>query len=88
MAVYLAHGYTRKDPRLVPAQRRAVALGYRRPAVDDIDCDRGARTALGLSPSRDYVAVALYFPTRARARAFVDAYAPGVVGLGRILRID
>lgn len=73
--------YDLQDPGLERARARAEQAGYDEVGGGDIDCDQGAREALGLDPDRDYYAVALYFPDRPTAQQFVDAYEPGVVGI-------
>lgn len=50
----------------------------------DINCDQGAREALGLDPARDYYAIAVYFATAQDAQRFVDGYEPGVVGTAAV----
>jgi hypothetical protein len=83
--VYLAVERSRSAPELAQAKEELRNVGYR---VDEgllgIDCDRGAREALGLAPGVDYVAVAVYFQTRQEAQQFVDAFAPGVVGTAQV----
>jgi cytoskeletal protein RodZ len=46
----------------------------------DIDCTRGARAALRLDATADYMAVSVLFAAPAQAASFVAAYEPAVVG--------
>jgi hypothetical protein len=56
--------------QLAPVERRLLALGY--PASSgDLDCDQGARRALGV-PAAITSKVALYFGTEKDARAFAE----------------
>lgn len=86
-AVYLALPRVADDPKATAAERNVLAAGYDSSdiAYGPIDCDDGARAALGkagirLDPNVDYGTVKLFFSTRQNATAFVDAYQPGVIG--------
>ena len=70
------------EAKLQRAIADAEAVGYRDLGAADIDCDAGARAGLQLSADQKvkYLAVALFFRTEADAKAFVDAFEPGVVG--------
>ena len=91
-AVYLAVARVGDDGRpddpagdLDRARRQAAAAGYERDVGGgQVECDRGARAALGLDPGRDYYTVSIFFATRADAQQFVAAYEPGVVGTAEI----
>lgn len=78
-AVYLAVAYDAGDPELAQAQASAQAVGYAG-GIGDVQCETGAAEGLGLDPAKSYSAASVFFDTRADAQAFVDRYAPGVVG--------
>jgi hypothetical protein len=71
------------DPKIKAAESDLRNLGFE-PSVGGIDCDSGAKEALGLDPSRSYTDVTLYFASRADADMFVTLYDPGVVGTARV----
>ena len=72
-------------PELARARDELLKVGYSPgPGAPDIDCDKGAREALGLTPGVDYYAVAVYFRTGDEAQQFVDAFEPGVVGTAEV----
>jgi hypothetical protein len=71
------------DPKIMAAESDLRNLGFE-PSVGGIDCDSGAKEALGLDPSRSYTDVALYFAARADADMFVTLYDPGVVGTAKV----
>ena len=72
-------------PELARAREELLKVGYSPgPGAPDINCDKGAREALGLTPGVDYFAVAVYFRTRHEAEQFVDAFEPGVVGTAEV----
>ena len=83
-AVYLAVAYDGSDPELARAYAQAREVGYSGVGIGDVACDQGAGEALGLDPARAYSRVAVYFPDRATAQQFVDAYEPGVVGIADV----
>jgi hypothetical protein len=58
------------SPQLAPVERRLLALGYP-VSSGDLDCDQGARRALGV-PTAITSKVALYFGTEKDARAFAE----------------
>jgi hypothetical protein len=72
-----------RDPKVKAAEADLRNLGFE-PSVGGIDCDSGAKEALGLDPSRSYTDVALYFATRSDADMFVTLYDPGVVGTAKV----
>lgn len=67
----------------VTARAEAKAAGYET-GTGDIDCDQGARAALKLDKSADYMGTSIFFATAALAKQFVDAYQPGVIGTAPI----
>ena len=71
------------DSKIKAAESDLRNLGFE-PSVGGIDCDSGAKEALGLDPSRSYTDVALYFASRADADMFVNLYDPGVVGTAKV----
>ncbi|MGH2828301.1 MAG: hypothetical protein ACRDKF_15180 [Actinomycetota bacterium] len=71
------------EPKIEAAESDLRNLGFE-PSVGGIDCDSGAKEALGLDPSRSYTDVALYFASRADADRFVTLYDPGVVGTAKV----
>lgn len=71
------------DSKIKAAESDLSDLGYE-PSVGGIDCDSGAKEALGLDPLRSYTDVALYFASRADADMFVTLYDPGVVGTAKV----
>ncbi|MDQ4057648.1 MAG: hypothetical protein M3124_00825 [Actinomycetota bacterium] len=71
------------DSKIRAAESDLRNLGFE-PSVGGIDCDSGAKEALGLDPSRSYTDVALYFASRADADMFVTLYDPGVVGTAKV----
>jgi len=71
------------DPKIKAAESDLRNLGFE-PSVGGIDCDSGAKEALGLDPSRSYTDVTLYFASRADSDMFVTLYDPGVVGAARV----
>jgi hypothetical protein len=72
-----------REPKVKAAETDLRNLGFE-PSVGGIDCDSGAKEALGLDPSRSYTDVALYFATRSDADMFVTLYDPGVVGTAKV----
>ncbi len=79
----VVRGTDARKGKITQAARAVRGLGFE-PSVGDVNCDRGAKEALGLAAGRNYVAVALYFHTQEQARRFVDAYKPEVVGVARV----
>ncbi len=71
------------DPKIKAAESDLRNLGFE-PSVGGIDCDSGAKEALGLDPARSYTDVTLYFATRADADMFATLYDPGVVGTAKV----
>ncbi len=83
--VYVAVERTPTAPEIAQAKRDLQNAGYSvGPGTADINCDQGAREALGLDAQRDYYSVALYFRTTQQAKQFVDAFQPGVVGTAEV----
>ncbi len=79
--VYVAVEQNYSAPELAAAKEELRKVGYSVGAgATDINCDQGAREALGLKPGVEYVSVVVYFRTRQEAQQFVDAFPPGVVG--------
>jgi len=81
--VYFVVEESAQDPKVKAAETDLRNLGFE-PSVGGIDCDSGAKEALGLDPSRSYTDVALYFATRSDADGFVTLYDPGVVGMAKV----
>jgi hypothetical protein len=80
-AVFVAVERTSSAPELAHAKEELRKAGYRvSPGAGDINCNQGAREALGLTPGVDYFVEAVYFRTRQEAQQFVDALEPAVVG--------
>ena len=76
-----------EDPSgdMARAREQAATAGYERDVGGgQVECDQGAREALGLDPDRGYQTASIFFATRADAEQFVAAYEPGVVGLAEI----
>lgn len=83
--VFVAVERTTTAPELAGAKEDLRMAGYRvAPGATDINCDHGAREALGLTPGVDYFVEAVYFRTRSEAQQFVDAFVPGVVGTAEV----
>ncbi len=83
--VFVAVERTSTAPELAQAKSELEKVGYAVGAgVTDINCDQGAREALGLDVGRDYYSVAVYFRTAEQAQQFVDAFQPGVVGTAAV----
>lgn len=83
--VYVAVERDSAAPELARAEEDLRRVGYSPgPGAPDINCDHGAREALGLTPGVDYFSVAVYFRTRHEAQQFVDAFEPGVVGTAEV----
>ena len=83
--VFVAVERTTSAPELARAKENLRRAGYRvAPGATDINCDQGAREALGLTPGVDYFVEAVYFRTRRAAQQFVDAFQPGVVGTAAV----
>ena len=83
--VYAAVARTASAPQLAQATAELRRAGYRvGEGSGEINCDQGARVALGLRPEIPYSAVAIYFRTRQEAQQFVDAFQPGVVGTAAV----
>lgn len=83
-AVYFAVTRTdTDDPAIQAATTDLRNLGFE-PSVGGIDCDEGAKEALGLDSSSSYTDVGLYFLTKQDADMFVTLYDPGVVGTTKV----
>jgi hypothetical protein len=83
--VFVAVERTTSAPELARAKEDLRSVGYRvAPGATDINCDQGARQALGLTPGVDYFVEAVYFRTRREAQQFVEAFQPGVVGTAAV----
>lgn len=65
------------------AESAAKALGYQA-GTGDVDCDQGARQALGLPETGSYLVTSVLFTTDAQAQTFVAAYQPEVVGTAQV----
>ena len=84
--VYLSVTRSKGD-RYYSAKQHARAAGYRSKLSDgdmQLGCDQGAAERLGKDPDAVYYVVSLYFTSRAKADAFVKAYAPRVRGVARV----
>lgn len=86
-AVFLAVTGVLDDPLQERAEQQALEAGYADldQVLSSVNCQQGAREGLArsgarLSAGRDYAVLLLRFGTREEAEAFVDAYAPPVVG--------
>ncbi len=76
-----------KGTRYYSAKQHARAAGYGSKLYYgdmQLGCDQGAAERLGKDPDAVYHVVNLYFSSRARADAFVAAYAPRVAGVARV----
>ncbi len=76
-----------KGTRYYSAKQHARAAGYGSKlyyGAMQLGCDQGAAERLGKDPDAVYHVVNLYFSSRARADAFVAAYAPRVAGVARV----
>ncbi len=76
-----------RAPATTAPKQHARAAGYGSTlSYGDMQlgCDQGAAEQLGKDGDAVYYVVSLYFTSRAKADAFVAAYAPRIAGVARV----